>query len=725
MSRIDLAFLWHMHQPPYRDPESGAYILPWVRLHATRAYLDMAAIHERFPGVRSTVNFVPSLLSQLEDYAAGRARDRFLDLTARAAADLVEADRIFLLRNFFMVSWDQGVDPIPRYREILDKRGRDLSRVDLERVSRTFTTAEIRDLQVLFNLAWMGFAAREQDETVKALLKKGRDFTEAEKHALLDAQQRIVASIIPTWRRLQEAGSVELTATPYYHPILPLLCDTDAARIALPHNPMPPRLRAADDAHTQVARAREKFARVFGTAPEGMWPAEGSVSPEALEVFASEGVRWVASDEDVLLRSLPPGFDRNRALYRPWNVRAGDREIAMVFRDHGLSDLLGFTYARSPPREAVDDFLGHLARIADTAPREGGAPPLCSVILDGENPWEHYPQSGEPFLTELFSRLEREERGVRSTTIGARVAAGLPSGRIERIWSGSWIEGSYRIWIGHSEDVTAWTLVGEAHAAVEEAIRGGTADEIVEPAREHLLAAEASDWFWWYGEDFVTESASEFDALFRGHIQQVFRLLGKPVPERAFQPIAAGVRPTAEATPSREPTGFIAPRVDGRGDSWREWLGAGLFRAEQARGGSMHQAVGIFGSLYYGFDAETLYLRLDPSAEGAREPMIERIDGLRISLRSGDRTHELRGALHQGEFSLHLESSGAVVGSGQVRAIVELAIPFSGLGLLAGEPVQLSVRGMRGEVEAERIPSQGWLSFEVPDVDFERVLWKV
>jgi hypothetical protein len=454
-----------------------------------------------------------------------------------------------------------------------------------------------------------------------------------------------------------------------------------------------------------------------------MWPAEGSVSPEALEIFAGEGVKWVASDEEVLLRSLPGGRDRNRTLYRPWAAKAGDREIATVFRDRGLSDLLGFTYARSPAREAVNDFLGHLDRIADAAPWEGGQPPLCSVILDGENPWEHYPDSGLHFLTELFSRLERQEGGVRTTTIGARVEKGLPPGRIDRIWSGSWIEASYRIWMGHEEDVAAWTLVGQAHAALQEARSRGAPAETIEAAHEHLLAAEASDWFWWYGDDFVTTSASEFDALFRGHIQAVFRILGKEAPPRALQPIAAGVRPSAaEATPARVPTGFISPTIDGEAASWREWLGAGYFRAEQARGGAMHQGVGVLGSVHFGFDATHLYLRLDP-AEG-RGGWQGQLDGLRVLLQEGDRSIELEADVAEGDIHLH-DRHGRGMGHGMMRVIMELAIPFAAVGLQAGRRVHVSVRGMRGSVEVDRIPSQGWLYFDVPDEHFERVHWKV
>lgn len=720
--RLEVAFLWHMHQPPYRDPASGEYILPWVRLHATRAYLDMAEIHARFPEVRGTVNFVPSLLEQLEDYASGRARDRFLDLTLKRPEELTGDERAFVLRNFFMVNWETCVRPLPRYWELLHKRGRDLTGVDLHALARGFTVEELRDLQVLFNLAWMGFAARERYEAVGALLEKGRGFTEGDKAALVDAQRAIVASIAPVWRALSEAGSVELTATAYYHPILPLLCDTEAARVAMPGVRLPPRIRAPEDAREQVRRARAKFAEVFGRAPEGMWPAEGSVSPEALAVFAGEDVKWVASDEEVLLRSLPAGIDRLSTLYRPWRVKAGDRELAMVFRDRGLSDLIGFTYARARPREAVDDFLGHLDRIADAAYRPGAEPPLVSVILDGENPWEGYPDSGKHFLGELFGRLARRERGIRSTTVGERVKRLAPDApRIERIHSGSWIEASYRIWIGHPEDVAAWTLVHAARQALDEAREANTAPELLARAREHVLAAEASDWYWWYGDDFTTESAAEFDALFRGHVLATFRLLGKKPPPAAFSPISAGAM-KVEAIAVEAPLGFVRPRVEGRVGSWLEWQGAGRYRPERTRGGSMHQARGAFAELFFGFDLEHLYLRLDPAGEP--ESVAARMDGLAVQLRVGEREVELHVDLAPGRL-VPRDASGTPVGTGAFGSIVELAFPLAAVGLAAGDKVSLALVGLRAGVEVERLPRHGFLGLEVPDENFERILWRV
>lgn len=722
MARVELAFLWHMHQPPYRDPESGSYVLPWVRLHATRGYLDMARIHARHPTVRGTVNFTPVLLQQLEDYAAGKGRDRYLELTERPAADLGAPERKFLLRNFFMVSWEQGVRPLPRYRELLHLRGADLTDVDLDDVARRFGDDELRDLQVLFNLAWMGFAARAEEEAVRELLRKGRGFTEDDKRSLLDAQARLVASVIPAWREVASRGAVELSATPYYHPILPLVCDTDVARVAMPAVELPPRLRARDDAEAQVTRARREMERLFGAAPAGMWPAEGSVSPEALEVFAGAGARWLASDEEVLFRSLPPGADRVSSLYRPWRVRAGDGEVTMVFRDRGISDAIGFQYARSPAVDATSDLLGNLARIGDAAPRVGGEPPVVAVILDGENPWEYYPESGRDFLENLFTRLEAGEAGIATTSIGARVSRGAPPGRIERIHAGSWIDANFRIWIGHPEERAAWALVAEAKEALREAERSGAPEASVAAAREQLLAAEASDWFWWYGEDFVTETKSDFDRLFRSRIQAVFRLLGRSSPTAAFTPIGLGRG--VESSPFVPPTGFVRPSVDGRETSWLEWLGAGTYHASEARGGSMHQAMGNFEAVRFGFDPSHFHLRLDPRWEDSTRLLTE-VDELRLDLEIEERRIEVGVKLRAGRLLPYSAGDGTTLGAGCLGSIVEMSFGLSELGIEAGQHARFAVRGMRGAVEVERLPPSGWLTCDVPDESFEQRTWKV
>lgn len=708
----EIAFLWHLHQPPYEDPESKTYLLPWVRLHATRGYLDLAEIHRRFPEVRSTVNFSPILLEQLEAYAEGRARDRFLELSARPAADLSEGERVFLLQRFFMVSWEQGIEPFPRYRALLDKRGRSTSSEEFLRIAKSFGHDEIRDLQVLFQLAWMGFYARQESQLVRELVEKGSGYTEEEKGALLEEQQRLVSLVIPMWRELEASGSVELSASPYAHPILPLLCDTDIARVGLPRAHMPSRLLARDEAERQVRLGLRVHARVFGKTPVGMWPSEGSVSDEALDVIRQEGVSWAATDEENLLRSLPAPADPS-SIYRPWKVRAGPGELHLLFRDRRLSDRIGFTYARASARDAVDDLLGEVSRI-DSGFRHRA---LVPIILDGENPWEYYPNSGEAFLTELFGRLAALEQGIGTVRVSDTLNWEGPVGRLDRIHPGSWIEGNFRIWIGHEEDVAAWNLVKQTKEAVDQAAQQGADGEALESARLHLLRAEASDWFWWFGEDFATETRDDFDLLFRHHLQAAYRALHLEPPEASLLPLIPEGRGFGEALVAKSPAGFVRPKIDGMLPSYWEWLGAGLYLP--GFGGAMYRGAGPFARMYFGFDPEHLFLRLDPLDPGSRLP----IDELVVEIRGAKGTRSVVGSWDGTSVELWLE--GRRMGQGRYERILEMALAFEPLGLREGDRIGVAVRMIENKLEIQRMPEEGFLPIEVPGLHFEETLWKV
>jgi len=722
MRKVRLAFLWHMHQPPYLVADTGEHLLPWVRLHATRAYNDMAAALERHPGVRCTVNFTPVLLEQLADQASGIARDRFADLTAREPADLGPDERQLLVRTFFMVDWERHVRPVPRYVELLQKRGRDLRGVDLSRVAASFSPQELTDLQVHFNLAWMGFAAQAEPE-VRALREKGRDFQRSDVLALVDAQRRIVKEIVPRWRALADRGQVELSSTPYFHPILPLVCDTDAARVALPGVALPPRFAHPEDARWHVREAIALHARTFGRPPAGMWPAEGSVSPQALEVLASEGVRWAASDEGVLLHSLPPDAPRLASLYHPWKVAAGGGELAMHFRDRSLSDVVGFTYARVPARDAVADFVGHVASIGqawELARLEGE--PTVGVFLDGENAWEHYPESGKDFLDGLYGALEGD---ARVETVTMSDATSRAQGRVGRIHSGSWIESSFRIWIGHAEDRKAWTALGRAHDAVEAAARDGRlAGERLGQARRHLYAAQASDWFWWYGDDFSTDLAAEFDALFRGHVLRAALLAGAPPPPEALEPIKRSVTElgAVDARAAREPSMLLSPVVDGRETTFFEWQGSGVYRPGQQRS-SMYGGAQVFALLHYGFDLQTLYLRLDPAESPARAA--ELAARVRVTLLADGRGTTLELPVVPDGRARRGELGGAPAGEAAFTDVLEVSLPFAALGLRPGVRLSLAVHALREGVEVERLPRFGYLNLVVPGEDFELVHWRV
>ncbi len=725
MPKVNLAFLWHMHQPLYREPVTGEFLLPWVRLHATRAYYDMAWMLERHPAVRCTVNFTPVLMEQLDAYARDEARDRFLDVSRKRPGDLLSEERQAILRSFFMVDWETAVKPMARYWQLLQKRGHDVRYVDLSRVAGEFTDEEIADLQVLFNLAWFGFGALDDDEGLAALVKKGRDFTEGDRDYVLQAQRRIVGEIAPRWRKLAERGQVELSTTPYYHPILPLVCDTDSARRALPGVKLPPRFSWPADAHWHVREALASHARHFGTAPRGMWPAEGSVSPEALDVLVREGVGWAASDEGVLLHSVPADAPRLGALYRPWRVEAGGGEIAMLFRDRGISDLVGFSYARTTAERAVADFMKHLSTIGEAWEDDGQAgPATVGVFLDGENPWEHFPRSGRDFLETLYRALESSP--VVATATLAEATARAPGPVLSRIHSGSWIEASYRIWIGHEEDRRAWTALGRARDALERAERTpppGVTPEAIAQARRHLYAAEGSDWYWWYGDDFETELAPEFDGLFRSLVLTACQLVSAPLPIEALEPIKpVGAVPGGDARPVREPTLLITPSIDGRDTTYFEWQGAGLYRPGQARG-SMFGAAQAFAALRYGFDLQDLFLRLDPAEAPLRSA--EESDAVRVEVVSTDVQASVDFRVNADGAERQGLRSGVEIGRSAFARVLEIAIPFAGLGLRPGDRVVLAVRVLRGEVELERLPRFGYVAFTVPDRDFERIHWRV
>ncbi len=713
---VRAVFLWHLHQPEYRDPQTGQPILPWVRQHASRAYTDMAAALERHPQVKAVANWAPSLLSQLEAYVAG-TQDADEQLARKPAEALTPEERAHVLREGFSADWNVWVRPVARYSELLDKRGTDLRQIDLLERQAAFTAQELRDLQVQFVLAWMGFTARREEPRISELVAKERGYTEEEKIAAVDAQRRIASRIVPRWRALAERGQVEITCSPFYHPILPLIVDSDSARRAMPAASLPPRFSYPQDAREQVLRGIERARVEFGQAPHGMWPSEGSVSPEVIDLLAACGVRWCATDQGILERSelelgsaLPDGYP---AHYHPY-LAGADHAVTVLFRDRELSDRIGFRYAKSDPREAAQDLI---SRIADTEPEA-----LVTLALDGENPWEHYPSSGEGFLEALYQGLSGGE--VRTVLPRDELRERPARTRIALLHSGSWIDSNFRIWIGHPEDNAAWTLLGEARAALAEAEeKGELPRQQLEEARGHLFVAEGSDWFWWYGDDFTTENAPEFDALFRRRVAQAWRALGLPPPERLGRPIIAPHKDAAQAAAVVvQPSRLIEPAIDGYAKGYFEWAGAGYYRPGTTSGGSMFRGQGAFTQVWFGFSRTHLYLRLDP-AKGA-----DLTGELRVLLArpggAGEKTVRMR-LVPGGAETPATDERGARCGSGRTGVLVELALSREALGLKPGERIALTLRILRDEVEVDRLPRYGEIALTVPDRKFELANWRI
>ncbi|HYS11483.1 MAG TPA: glycoside hydrolase family 57 protein [Myxococcales bacterium] len=704
MARV--VFLWHLHQPDYRDPASGQPVLPWVRLHATRSYNDMAAALERPERAKAVVNWAPSLLLQLEAYASGTAVDVDEEIGRKPIDTLTPAERAHVLRQGFSADWDTWVKPVPRYAELLSKRGTDLAKIDLLRAQASFSAQELTDVQVHFMLAWMGFAARREVPLVAELVRKEYGFTDEERVQLLDASREIARGIVPRWRSLSQRGAAEITCSPLFHPILPLLVDSDSARRAMPDAALPPRFQFPQDAREQVRRGLARAEHDFGTRPAGMWPSEGSVSPEVVQLLGTEGVRWCATDQGVLERSELERSAEGTLHFAPWACG----QLAMFFRDRDLSDRIGFRYARADPREAAQDLLGRIAAAGEDA--------TVTVALDGENPWERYPQSGEPFLDALYGGL-----GDKVVPVLPRdeISARPPRGRIAKLHSGSWIESNFRIWIGHPEDNQAWTLLGQARAALERA-RPELPPERFEKAWMAALTAEGSDWFWWYGDDFTTDNAPEFDALFRRNVEQIYRQVGLAPPERLARPIIAPQKDKAQASAiSVTPRRLIKPLIDGYSRSYFEWNGAGFYRPGSTAGGSMYQGGGAFSQLWYGFSLTDLYLRLD-AAQGADTSAGQ----LHILLLRDKTERTLKMEVRPGGVKCPvLDERGQECGAGYSGSLVELSLSLDGLGLAASDRIGLLLRLLRGGAEVDRLPRYGELALEVPGPSFERSHWHV
>jgi alpha-amylase/alpha-mannosidase (GH57 family) len=623
MQRVNLVVLWHMHQPQYRDPETGRYVLPWTRLHATKDYFGMVKVLEEFPNFHATFNVVPSLGIQLEEYASGKFNEPWFALAFKNAEGLTREDKVEILARAFQVNHERLMSRWKRFVELYEwSRPADGAQAQV-----TFTARDWRDLQVLSQLAWMEETWLEKDEVVSRLASKGRDFSESDKEALKAKEIELMRMVLPAYRVAAQRGQVELSTTPFYHPILPLVCDSDIARVANPSTPLPRRaFRRPEDARAQLKRAREYHERVFGVKPAGLWPSEGSVSDQTLAIASEEGFQWFGTDEGVLGRTLNVGFFRDgtgipssaERLYKPWRVQTPSGGITGLFRDHHLSDLIGFVYSRMDSKAAARDLHERLRYLGEQV--QSAQPLTICLFLDGENAWEYYPGNGRQFLREFYGRVAGDQ-DFRALTASEAIAAAGDVPSTGGIFPASWINANFDVWIGHAEDVAAWELLWDAREIYGRAVESRTERRADAPlatalttAYESLLAAEGSDWCWWFGPEHSTANDAEFDALFRKHLTGVYLALGRVPPEELAKPIKRKPEHALELAP----TGFVNVKVDGRDSSYFEWLGAGLYSPER-RGGSMHGRVFHLHELRYGFEEERFCVRVDLFAEALAE----------------------------------------------------------------------------------------------------------
>ncbi|MFQ6105126.1 MAG: glycoside hydrolase [Candidatus Glassbacteria bacterium] len=614
---LSVIILWHLHQPPYKDPQSNSFVLPWVRLHAIKNYFFMIDILRNHPGVRVTFNLTPCLIEQLEAYTLGES-DNFLELTMKPSSELSMEEKEELLWSCFLLNWGTQLVRFPRYTELLSKRGRKTPRNRLRERLSYFTEGDLRDLQVLFNLAWFN-ASHLKDPDLAALVEKGRGFDEADKNIIREKSYRIIGEILPAYSELERAGQIELSTTPYYHPIMPLLCDTSIGKVAVPTMNLPrSEFSQPDDAVAQMKLAIEKYKSLTGKHPNGIWPSEGSVSEEVLEILSELGIRWTATDEEILARSKDVSLIRGadyvvshpELLYRPFRAGPEGKEVTMFFRDRYLSDHISFVYSGWSAERSVEHVLDYLDSVYK-ATRGRIKSPVISIILDGENPWEYYDDDGINFLDILYTQLGTSSI-LKTVTPSQYLRSVGDAGNIEKlewIYPGSWINANFRIWIGHPEDNRAWELLHQTRKTLVEFASNAQprAQSKIHQAWQEIFMAEASDWFWWYGDDHSSATDAEFDRLFRMHLMRVYEILDEKIPAELYHPISSATRRQAFM---KDPRGKLTVYLDGLVSSFYEWYEAGHFEIERI-GDARAIEEGSVDAIFWGESSGKLVLRVD------------------------------------------------------------------------------------------------------------------
>lgn len=584
-----------MHQPPYSEPVSKTYILPWVYLHAVKDYYDMAALIKNRPGLKVSFNLTPCLIMQLIAYTTGKALDKYLEIAKKEPEELTRVEKGILLDNFFNLNYDTMIAPLDRFRNLYAIKK---SCGSVEEAVDTFSNGDIRDLQTLYYLAWCGETLKKDPE-IAALFKKGRGFTKEDKELLFGKQLQVIKKIIPLYRELNDSGQIELSTSPFYHPILPLLYSNETALDANPKVVLPvERFSAPSEVDRQIALGREYFSGVFAVEPKGMWPPEGAVSPQITEMISSHGFKWIATDEAILARSLGKNglsYDEKFSVYRHGGLN-------IFFRDQYLSDQIGFVYSKWKPEEAVHSFIERLrfyARVVDIQKK-----PVVTIVLDGENAWEFYEHGGYDFLAALYDAL-LEEPSVVTTTFSAYLDESPDVRKLENLAAGSWIDADFRTWIGDPVKNRAWDYLASTykiHRDVKKALGVKLADFECQQVRSCILRAEASDWFWWFGEGHYSPDKREFDFLFRQNLKMCYQDLGVAPPSYLDEPLEQ----TGFEKAFSQPTSYISPEITGRNDHYYKWIGAGRYDLTH---GSIHRINPIIMGVFYGFSQENLFFK--------------------------------------------------------------------------------------------------------------------
>ncbi len=701
-SALPINIIWHLHQPNYRPLGQEVFYLPWVRLHSLREYHDMAEMIERYPRTAVTFNWSPVLLQQIIEYSQG-ATDRMLELRKKPAGELSEEEQFQLVRGTFRANYETMIAPHPELTRLYEG-WKEINEEATRQQKLSWSTDKLRDCQVWSTLLWFGFSAGDKHPEINELKEKGENFTADEKQKVKEIENELLESLIPRWKNLLEETEIEISVNPYFHPIAPLLCDYSDIEQALPDVPQPERsIKWPEDAHWHLEKAREMAADCFDQSEIGLWPSEGSLSNEFLKKVNDLGFKWTATDEALLHRNNHGDSHNSKFTGYSWR-----NEIPIFFRDTSISDLIGFDYSQMEVEAAVEDLFNKFGDIQKNTAEQSGR--LLTIILDGENPWEHFTDAGEKFLDQFYSRLV-QANDFRSVTPSDYLEENDNLPVIEDLPAGSWINGDFNIWGGSSEDVRAWELLAETR----EALSGweDLDEEKTKKCWRALYAAEGSDWFWWYGEPFHSSDDDAFDQIFRENLLFIYQCGGHPEPSYLHHPLHSTETPGYEP-----PRYFISPDIDGKQSHYREWWGAAKIYASRTTQ-AMAKSTERFETIRFGSDEKNIYLSINFSHRLPAETIC------RFTL---DETEYELGPLKErkGEIKRAEQEDGIIKEScWAYDKLLEGKLPLDETKLKPGNYCNLQIKLIEGESMFERFPVQKKLAIPLLDKKTEASEWTV
>lgn len=664
-----VAFLWHFHQPPYFLSEKES-LLPFVFLHGIRDYIDFPFILKDFEQIRMNFNFTPVLIEQILNLR----EDPFLKIAKKPVEELNEEEKYFLIKNFFSCSWENAIKPISRFYELLILRGMEATKEKLQEKVKIFKNSDYLDLEVLFYLSWCGEKLRAES-FISDLLEKGSFYSEEEKLKLLSFLEENLKLVLDSYKSLIMEEKIDVTTSPLFHPILPIISSSEEVQRDHPELNVYPYPQSPKEVSYQIEEGLKICAEAFGYYPLGFWPSEGSVSNNILNHIKT---KVLFSDSMVLNRSCCESYDFLRPFYHK-----NFPEISIFFRDTYISNRFGFAYGGMHEDKAIDEFYGYVKNVG----KEDG---VIWIILDGENPWGGYPNFGRSFLRKLFKRAEIEK--VEFLTLKEILNLDLKPQKIEYLFSGSWVDSSFYIWTSDPVKNKAWELV--------HSIR----DQIVgikeKKSLFYFYAAQASDWFWWYGKPNSSPYEPEFDFLFRHYLKKALEEAGLSAPLSLEKPLIEEVQVI-----SKKPIFTINPLINGKIDSFFEWANA--IKVSIQTGDAMHLAESIFKSIYFGFNLENLFIRLDPNPG-----LIEEVKKGKIFLNLN--------LPFEKSFKIYPDEKEVEI---SFEKVVEIKIPFSFLGLKEREEVAFFLNFKNENME--RMPRSGLMYFTVPHSTYEEEMWSV